>query len=107
MVISATEIGVLCASELMSVLRAWIVPFSGSQIRGFRHTAIVLHTETASYQVITPVEKAIQATSHQKVVKLAVRSKSREQELDAKSKEIDARRPNTEEMPQNVLNAYA
>ncbi|KIM27792.1 hypothetical protein M408DRAFT_329747 [Serendipita vermifera MAFF 305830] len=110
LITSAAELGALYASELMSVLQAWIVPLSGSQIRSFRHTAtvIALYIETALCQVAASVDKELQVLSRQKEgerSKAAGRSKGREQELDAKTKEVNTRRATLKEHLKDIFNA--
>lgn len=112
LIMTSAELGSLYASELMPIIQAWIVPLSGSQIRSFRHTATVvaLNLETALCQVGAAVDKELKILSRQKEAeraKKAGRNKAREQELDAKTREVNTRRAKIKEYLKDMFNAYA
>ncbi|KAH8829165.1 hypothetical protein DL96DRAFT_1814433 [Flagelloscypha sp. PMI_526] len=56
---SAAEMGTLYSSELMDVLKRWVISMSSSHIRSFRHTAtvIALEIQTGLCQVAASLEK--------------------------------------------------
>jgi cohesin complex subunit SA-1/2 len=110
LVSNSAELGTIYSSDLIPILQAWIIPLSSSQIRSFRHTATMaaLYLETGLCQVAASIDKELQTISRQREGernKKSARNKAREAELEAKSKEFNARKTRLREYLKDNFNA--
>jgi hypothetical protein len=114
LITSATELGLLYSSDLMTTLQSWIVSMSSSQLRSFRHTAtvIALELQTALCDVAAAVEKEAEVVGRQREGERKRKaggkhaSAAREKDLDAKAAEIRDRRTQLAEYLKEFVDGY-
>ncbi|EJD51835.1 hypothetical protein AURDEDRAFT_82703 [Auricularia subglabra TFB-10046 SS5] len=96
LVAAASDLGVLDDEKFMKIINTWVVAMSSSQLRSFRHTAtvIALEIETALCDVGAAADKEAETLVRQRDAekKKKGRSGDREKELEAKSRQANARR---------------
>lgn len=111
LVSSAAEMGPLWSTDLMDILKQWVIAMSSSQIRSFRHTAtvIALEIETALCRVAASLEKESDRVGRQREgdKKRKANSKSagaKGKDLESKAEQLRERRMQVAAMLKEFFN---